>query len=535
MDRKGTQSPEISLEKENALEQNRNPEVVKPSVDKHDVTIAVMKTEVKRSPAVLRNPSGNRSERDKRQTVAATSEITLFGERKVANRSSLYEMGTNWDELDKPKSKPEKNESKDENSAVVGGTEYANVFNKFKRNASQKKADIAQEASAIEHNIKVKTGGFVEIRKPCGDDSTTPSSRDVKESVCAPKTSSFNKSKISASAVKCRGEEQLSTDQILKPVSKKNSVSTSKNLKTVSIEEKPAGVTQQPSKTLITERQGARTFITEKQSRKTVMAEQQTAQVVESTIIEKLPTVNQEDETSKSNVGLTRAAEQKSPQTKIVLKGSFKTDVMKGEIAKSPTADTEYTNRHKNEACSTTDKRGEYSNKKEADGQVEKAKPTKSVTLVVEEPTENKKSSTPESINKENLYKRKLPIQKDRSRSQTLPEQPMVKEELDRKGSFQVRARISQDKQQLTMTKADKSSSVVKVGSGDQVQRSHSFKPVGQQQENRSEKSSDSTPSWIALARQKTKDWGDRDPEKDTGDKNNSQAKEIPMKRFSRM
>jgi hypothetical protein len=109
----------------------------------------VENVEEKSAVVILRKKdSAVKQDRDstKRQTIAGESgtEATPFGERKV-KRSSLIMENRNWDDLGKPKDKVEEEPTNEEQ-----GSEFASVFAKFRKQASQKKTEVDKIAESLE-------------------------------------------------------------------------------------------------------------------------------------------------------------------------------------------------------------------------------------------------------------------------------------------------------------------------------------------------------------------------------------------------
>ncbi len=101
---------------------------------------------------ILRGSNAQKQDKSKRQTFAGTTSMgeNLLSEGKPGNRSSLAD-GRAWDDLDKPKEKSPSKEDED------SGTEFASMVQRFKRNASQRKVTLEQEAETLKQSSTTKS------------------------------------------------------------------------------------------------------------------------------------------------------------------------------------------------------------------------------------------------------------------------------------------------------------------------------------------------------------------------------------------
>ena len=114
------------------------------------------KEEVSPAPAtsVIRRESSTARDSSKRKTIAAPpsqeAEMTIFGSRK--KRSSFHELKP-WEEEAKNKESVSGKSSDDDSSSGADKSEFAQMFNRFKRQASQKKGDVHDKSSKVEKEI----------------------------------------------------------------------------------------------------------------------------------------------------------------------------------------------------------------------------------------------------------------------------------------------------------------------------------------------------------------------------------------------
>ena len=467
-------------------------------------------TEPKKSSEVVRHGSSSRNDPSKRQTIAfaASPEKTVFGERKVTtNRSSVHEPTVNWDALDKPKDRSPPPEDVD--TDATGGTEFAKMLNRFKDNASRKKAATEKEAQALERGAGRGPGVAGESRKFGASVKTTAASSSSPPSKGVLDPEHTHGANISRSASLAA---RTTAPKVHEPAVKGRTFSDPADREaTTANKEKEA-------KTMVVDKPVAKAIIVEKKSHsdqasavvkppatkavvqaKTVEASGKVQQPVKLTIVEKQGA--REPATSASDV---------KRKTVIVEKQSSGT-----AGAAIPSASIA----SRKEALPVTGKKEASSKETEpAKKEPEDSKPLKAVTLVVEgkRGKETQNPADTDSKNNENLLRKKASQQAgERPRSSTLPEHEVVRSQAspsERRGQG--------------------------GPASDRIKRSQSMKPVSSSKVTVSgQGSSSGAPEWIALAHRKTKDWKDRDPDKENEDKKQKpvENEEVGIRKFPRM